>query len=185
MDEPGSESHRFKAERRDITSPRVPLPWRLAVAGIGAVDRLSATDVSANRGNAAVTPQQCKNSLEAMTQFGRDIMKRIEQRRLLAVLLVTVWLGAASATPAETLDGETLFNHRTCVTCHGKDGKTPILPEYPIIAGQNAAYILQQLKDIKSGARANGNSASMRGIMHLVDEEEMKALAEYISKLER
>lgn len=68
---------------------------------------------------------------------------------------------------------------------HEKDGKTPILPEYPIIAGQNAAYILQQLKDIKSGARANGNSASMRGIMHLVDEEEMKALAEYISKLER
>ncbi len=105
MDGVGSESHRLKADQRDITSPRVPLPCRLALAGI------------------------------------RE------------------------------------------VTCHGKDGKTPILPEYPIIAGQNAAYILQQLKDIKSGARSNGNSASMRGIMHMVNEEEMKVLAEYISKL--
>ncbi|MBW1886124.1 MAG: cytochrome c, partial [Deltaproteobacteria bacterium] len=43
----------------------------------------------------------------------------------------------------------------------------------------------QQLKDIKSGARSNGNTPAMRGIMHLVNEEEMKVLADYISKLER
>ena len=112
-------------------------------------------------------------------------MVKIEGRRLAAVLLLILGLGAASAAQAETLDGETLFNQRTCFTCHGKDGKTPILPFYPLIAGQNAAYILQQLKDIKSGARSNGNTPAMRGIMHLVNEEEMKVLADYISKLER
>jgi cytochrome c len=107
-------------------------------------------------------------------------------RRILASLLATVALGAASTALADdTPDGETLFNERTCFTCHGKDGKTPILPFYPLIAGQNAPYVLQQLIDIKSGARANGNTAAMRGVMHLVNEEEMKILSEYISQLPR
>jgi cytochrome c len=120
---------------------------------------------------------------------------RLEQLGFMTALLVGFGLCATSIAQgetaeadqaqAETASGETLFMQRTCFTCHGIDGKTPILPEYPIIAGQNTPYILQQLKDIKSGARSNGNTAAMRGIMHLVTEEEMKVLAEYISKLER
>ena len=112
-------------------------------------------------------------------------MKIFGRRLLMAALFVMVGSGTAPYAGAETPDGETLFNQRTCFTCHGKDGKTPILPFYPLIAGQNAEYVLQQMKDIKSGARANGNTASMRGVMHLVNEEEMKVLAEYISTLER
>jgi cytochrome c len=112
-------------------------------------------------------------------------MKILERHRYLLVLLMVVGLIAASMASAETPDGETLFNERTCFTCHGRDGKTPILPFYPIIAGQNAEYVLQQLKDIKSGARDNGNTAAMRGVMHLVNEDEMKLLADYISTLER
>ena len=40
------------------------------------------------------------------------------------------------------------------------------------------------MKDIKSGARANGMSAAMKGIMHLVTDEEMEALAKYLSTLQ-
>ena len=111
--------------------------------------------------------------------------RRFVSSKPLVSMLALVFALAAPVVSAETPDGETLFNQRTCFTCHGKDGKTPILPFYPIIAGQNAEYVLQQLKDIKSGARANGNTAAMRGIMHLVNDEEMKVLADYISKLER
>ena len=117
-------------------------------------------------------------------------MKVFGRRQLLALLLMAIGLSMGSIAGAETpaeevLDGEALFNQRTCFTCHGKDGKTPLLPFYPIIAGQNAAYALQQMTDIKSGARANGNSAAMQGVMFLVNDEEMKILADYISKLER
>ena len=113
-------------------------------------------------------------------------MRTKECRRLAAAtLLSAIGIGLAMVAGADTLDGETLFNQRTCFTCHGKDGKTPILPEYPLIAGQNAPYVLQQLKDIKSGARANGNTPAMAGVMHLVSDEEMVVLADYISKLER
>ena len=37
--------------------------------------------------------------------------------------------------------------------------------------------------DIKSGARSNGQSAAMTGVMGLVSDEEMKALADYISTM--
>ncbi len=80
-------------------------------------------------------------------------------------------------------DGATLYQSKTCVACHGKDGKSPVLPNYPKIAGQNAAYVLQQMKDIKSGARSNGQSAAMKGVMHLVSDEEMQALADYVASL--
>jgi cytochrome c len=105
---------------------------------------------------------------------------------LVAVVGLCMSTAAGAETPdAEALDGETLFNERTCLTCHGKDAKTPILPDYPILAGQNAAYALRQMQDIKSGARSNGNSAAMKGVMFLVNDDEMKILSEYISKLPR
>ncbi len=91
---------------------------------------------------------------------------------------------AAAADGAPTLDGAALYAQRTCIACHGPDARTPILPEYPKLAGQNAPYMLQQMKDIKSGARANGNTPAMRGVMHLVTEDEMKVLAEYLSSLQ-
>jgi cytochrome c len=98
---------------------------------------------------------------------------------------VLVMLALMALSPgAFALDGAELYKTKTCLTCHGKDGKTTIMPSYPKIAGQNEAYTLQQMKDIKSGARANGMSAAMKGIMHLVTEEEMEALAKYISTMQ-
>lgn len=84
---------------------------------------------------------------------------------------------AAGATPG----GSELYQQRTCVACHGKDAKTPLLPEYPKLAGQNAAYLSHQMQDIKSGARANGNTAAMKGIMHLVSDQEIEVLAAWLA----
>lgn len=94
--------------------------------------------------------------------------------------------GAAPAPAAggkAKLDGAKLFQDRTCWACHGKDAKTPILPNYPRLAGQNAAYAEQQIRDIKSGARSNGQTAAMKGVMVIVSDDEIPALALYISTL--
>ena len=80
-------------------------------------------------------------------------------------------------------DGKALYLEKTCVACHGKDAKKPLTPEYPKLAGQNAKYAERQMLDIKSGARANGNSAAMKGVMHLVSDEEIKELAKYLSEI--
>ena len=96
---------------------------------------------------------------------------------LLAAVLTTAFSGVALA------DGAKLYNEKTCTACHGKDGKKPLMPDYPKIAGQNAKYIEKQMLDIKSGARANGNSAAMKGVMEIVSEAEIKEIAEYVSKM--
>jgi cytochrome c len=95
----------------------------------------------------------------------------------------TALLLALSPAAVLSADGEKLYQTKTCSTCHGKDGKSPIMPMYPKIAGQNQAYTLQQLKDIKSGARNNGQTAAMKGVMHLVSDDEMQALSEYIATM--
>jgi cytochrome c len=55
---------------------------------------------------------------------------------------------------------------------------------YPRPAGQNPVYLLRQMRDIKSGARNNGQTPAMKGIMVLVNDEEVQVLAEYIPSLE-
>jgi len=84
---------------------------------------------------------------------------------------------------AADLDGAALFKTKTCVACHGKDANTPIMPTYPKLAGQNADYLFNQMKDIKSGARSNGMTAAMKGVMPVVSEEEMRAIANWLATL--
>ncbi len=96
-------------------------------------------------------------------------------------LLIAAALAVSSS--AFALDGAKLFQEKTCWSCHGKDAKKTLTPTYPKLAGQNAAYAEAQMKDIKSGARNNGQTAAMKGVMGLVNDEEIKAIAEYLSKL--
>jgi cytochrome c len=85
---------------------------------------------------------------------------------------------------AQELDGADLYMKKTCFSCHGKDAKTPLLPIYPKLAGQSPEYAYNQMQDIKSGARANGQSAAMQGVMHLVNDDEMRAIANWLSGLQ-
>ena len=97
--------------------------------------------------------------------------------------LILATLAAASFAAPVLADGKALYMEKTCIACHGKDAKKPLTPEYPKLAGQNAKYAERQMLDIKSGARTNGNSAAMKGVMHLVSDEEIKELAKYLSEI--
>jgi len=100
-----------------------------------------------------------------------------------ALTLSLALAGLGFGGNALALDGAKLYLEKTCVACHGKEGKKPLTPEYPRLAGQNAKYAERQMQDIKSGTRANGNAAAMKGVMHLVSDEEIAALADYLSKI--
>jgi len=104
-------------------------------------------------------------------------MTRFKPALAAAVLVIA----SAPVSQAFALDGAELFKAKTCWSCHGKDAKTPIMPIYPKLAGQNADYAFNQMKDIKSGARSNGQTAAMKGVMGLVSEEEMRAIADWLS----
>lgn len=87
------------------------------------------------------------------------------------------------AGKGEAGDGRKLYMTKTCVACHGKDGIKPIMKTYPIIAGQEKQYLVTQMNDIKSGARANGNANAMQAVMHLVTEDEINAVAEFLANV--
>lgn len=65
---------------------------------------------------------------------------------------------------------------QTCVACHGAGGARTVAPDYPILAGQYADYIVQALKDYESGRRKN---AVMAGIVAGIDEKEFEALGKF------
>ena len=101
----------------------------------------------------------------------------------LKLTYLTALLAVLPMSNAIAADGEELYNTKTCFSCHGKDANTPILPIYPKIAGQSRDYLVAQMKDIKSGARSNGQSAAMKGVMHLVSDDEIEAIADYLAGL--
>jgi cytochrome c len=97
------------------------------------------------------------------------------------VLAVSAVLSLGVMGSAAAADGAALYKSKTCFSCHGQDAKTPIMPTYPKLAGQNADYAYNQMMDIKSGARNNGQTAAMKGIMAMVSAEEAKAIAQWVS----
>lgn len=97
--------------------------------------------------------------------------------------LVTIVLMFAASAGAVAADGERLYAKTACASCHGPTGNEPILSTYPKIAGQNREYLIRQMQDIKSGARDNGASIAMRGLVTGLSDNDIVAIAEYLSNL--
>jgi cytochrome c553 len=64
-----------------------------------------------------------------------------------------------------------------CAACHGVDGNS-VNPEWPNIAGQNAAYIFEQLQLFKAKKR---NNPLMQPIVEPLTDQDMADLAAYFS----
>jgi cytochrome c553 len=88
---------------------------------------------------------------------------------------IAAYLAAEGVKPGE-VNGTPPPATQTCVACHGADGAKTISPEYPVLAGQYADYIVQALKDYKSGRRKN---PVMAGIVAGVDEKDFDALGKF------
>lgn len=94
---------------------------------------------------------------------------------LLAAGLTLGYAGAARS------DGATLYKEKICHTCHGEKPNEPILPVYPKLSGQNAAYLLQQMKDIRDGKRTNGLTVAMKAVVGSVTDEEFQAISDWLA----
>ena len=79
-----------------------------------------------------------------------------------SILVAGVLMVGVSTTSVFAADGAATYAAKGCAACHGADAKSPIMPQYPKIAGQGKEYITQQMTDIKSGARNNGQTAVMK-----------------------
>jgi len=69
-----------------------------------------------------------------------------------------------------------------CASCHGPSG-AGIPTQFPRLAGQHSKYALSQLRNFRSGDRANDGGKMMQVIARKLTDQEMKAVAEYINGL--
>ena len=106
----------------------------------------------------------------------------MSKQLLKKVTLFTITMSATMLISTSAYaDGAELYTAKGCNACHGVAGKAPIMGSYPKISGQNKEYLTQQLKDIKSGTRNNGQTAAMKAVMTAVSEDDIKAIAEYLA----
>jgi cytochrome c553 len=86
---------------------------------------------------------------------------------------------ASKPVPAAQVTGTPPPATQVCVACHGADGAKTISDEYPVLAGQYRDYLLQALRDYKSGKRKN---PIMAGIITAVDPKDFAAIAKFYSQ---
>jgi cytochrome c553 len=71
-----------------------------------------------------------------------------------------------------------------CAACHGPTGSGIALAKYPALGGQHADYIAAQLHRFRKGERTNdGDTRIMRTIAAKLSDDEIKAVANYVSGL--
>lgn len=96
--------------------------------------------------------------------------------------LITAAAAAAlllSALPADARRGNIEAGReksKVCQACHGTDGNGVGNPEYPLLAGQYADYLLVSLQAYRSGERQN---AIMQGFAATLDDQDMADLAAF------
>jgi cytochrome c553 len=97
-------------------------------------------------------------------------------------------IGAAAEDKVEL--GQTIYRAgnaasgvAACAACHGPTGVGNPMANFPSLNGQHADYTVLQLKNFRTGARANDAGAMMRGVAKSMSDAEIDAVAQYIQGL--
>jgi cytochrome c553 len=64
-----------------------------------------------------------------------------------------------------------------CAACHGVDGNS-VTPDWPMLAGQHASYIVRQLQAFKNGERKD---VTMKPFADMLSDQEMLDVAAYFA----
>ncbi|HKQ24603.1 MAG TPA: cytochrome c [Burkholderiales bacterium] len=99
-------------------------------------------------------------------------------RLLIAIIVLTALALSGGTLAADAAAGKE--KSQLCAGCHGPDGNTPMMPEYPKLAGQPADYLEKVLRDYKKGARKN---PMMMPMAQGLSKRDIKDLAAYYSSL--
>jgi cytochrome c553 len=95
------------------------------------------------------------------------------------VLTVCLLTGSAAALAQEAGDAAAgATKSATCTACHGLNGNS-VNPEWPVLAGQNAVYLREQVTGFRDGKRAN---VLMQPMVAALTDQDIADLAAYFSQ---
>jgi cytochrome c553 len=98
------------------------------------------------------------------------------------VAVVPPGLPVAHAAPDRVALGRDRFVQ--CATCHGSDGRSTVIPQYPKIGGQSGPYVINALKAYRDGRRQGTYAAIMTPIAKPLTDDDIEDLAAYIESLD-
>jgi len=102
-------------------------------------------------------------------------------------LCLVAALGACLATPGLAADGDVEAGRAKfvlCASCHGSDGRSGVVPEYPRLAGQSRKYLVNALKAYQSGRRTGTYAALMAETAKTLSDADIDNLAAFLATLE-
>ena len=98
-------------------------------------------------------------------------------KKLVVIAATCALLGSTTAVLAAGDATAGKAKSATCAACQSPDGNSTN-PQYPKLAGQSTDYLLKQLQEFKSGARAN---PIMAGMVAPLSPQDMEDLAAYFA----
>jgi cytochrome c553 len=95
---------------------------------------------------------------------------------VLTVCLLTGSTAALAQATGDAAAGAT--KSATCTACHGLNGNS-VNPEWPVLAGQNAAYLREQIAGFRDGKRLN---VLMQPMVQALTDQDIADLSVYFSQ---
>jgi len=121
-----------------------------------------------------------------------DIMHLVTPEDIKAVAAYLAAQPPGAPKPAEVAPdeavlaaGEKAFKSLGCKSCHGADGSKPTAKDYPFIAGMNVDYLVRAMTEIREKLRTSGKAKLMYGTIKKADDEEILAIATWLSTIDR
>jgi cytochrome c553 len=93
------------------------------------------------------------------------------------VFAAAAFVSAQAMAGGDAVSGQAKAK-QVCGVCHGESGDKPLQPDYPVLAGQHHDYLVEALKDYKSGARKN---AVMGAMAQSLSAKDIQDVAEWFS----
>jgi len=103
-------------------------------------------------------------------------------RILGTVTLLSFVAGAHSQAPSDAVAaGREKFVQ--CASCHGADGRSTVMEQYPKIGGQSGAYLVNAMKAYRDGRRQGTYASVMAEVAKPLTDADIANLAAYIESL--
>ena len=94
------------------------------------------------------------------------------------MLIALFWIGSTLALADDITAGGSLYKTKGCIGCHGPAGKSVNPEAFPVLAGREPAYTVEQIMAFKKYTRMN---PMMNGIVAGLSEEEIASIAAYLA----
>lgn len=96
-------------------------------------------------------------------------------KKVIAGMVMAVSMAGLAHAGGDAAAGQA--KSATCAACHGADGNS-MMGNFPSLAGQGERYLVKQMQDVKSGARA---IPEMTGLLDNLSQQDLEDIAAYFA----